>query len=254
MLEHLKQCFYHVMYKYEKPFGEIGVLANLELWQQQKASLLQLLKNHPCWQEKELAIVFPVSEVRGIDHDIVDEASECTFPLKSSIAPQVHYIVEMDRRGANDAVFYHCDNPDFTDFICSFGFQEAYGSCSDISYLAPYLNTAAVNISSGYYNEHRLHEHINLEQMKYNALRIQEIVLTKSEHFEYRERRFSSYFRTTGDYEEYTLWDYMDNKSDRLFFLFLVFSVNLMISSSNSWSASSTIKTVIFPIGHPPHI
>lgn len=73
MLEHLKQCFYHVMYKYEKPFGEIGVLANLELWQQQKASLLQLLKNHPCWQEKELAIVFPVSEVRGIDHDIVDE-------------------------------------------------------------------------------------------------------------------------------------------------------------------------------------
>lgn len=146
-----------------------------------------------------------------------DEETGCVGArkfTKSGIAPQVHYIVEMDRRGANDAVFYHCENPDFTDFICSFGFQEAYGSCSDISYLAPYLKTAAVNISSGYYNEHRLHEHINLEQMKYNALRIQEIVLTKSEHFEYRERRFSSYFRTTGNYEEYTLWDYMDNKSD----------------------------------------
>lgn len=98
----------------------------------------------------------------------------------------------MDSRGPNDAVFYHCDNPEFTDFICSFGFQEVSGSCSDISYLAPYLNTAAVNISSGYYNEHRLYEHINLEQMKYNALPIQEMVLTKSEHFEYRERHFIS--------------------------------------------------------------
>lgn len=42
--------------------------------QRDTRNILQLLKNHPCWQEKELAIVFPVSEVHSTDHDIVDES------------------------------------------------------------------------------------------------------------------------------------------------------------------------------------
>ena len=70
---------------------------------------------------------------------------------QSGIAADVHYIVEMDRRGDNDAVFYECDNPEFTEFVCSFGFSEEAGSFSDISVIAPYLKRAAVNISAGYY-------------------------------------------------------------------------------------------------------
>ena len=73
----------------------------------------------------------------------------------SKLRPEVNYIVELDRRGRNDAVFYHCDNPDFTEFVCSFGFKENSGSFSDISVVAPHLKTAAVNISAGYFNEHR---------------------------------------------------------------------------------------------------
>ena len=52
---------------------------------------------------------------------------------QSKLRPEVNYIVELDRRGTNDAVFYSCDNPDFTEFVCSFGFEENYGSFSDIS-------------------------------------------------------------------------------------------------------------------------
>lgn len=80
---------------------------------------------------------------------------------RSGIQIDVNYIVEVDRRGNNDAVFYNCDNPKFSEFVCSFGFREAMGSFSDISVVAPYLKTAAVNISAGYYNEHRLHEVID---------------------------------------------------------------------------------------------
>lgn len=84
---------------------------------------------------------------------------------KSKLRPEVNYIVELDRRGTNDAVFYNCDNPDFTEFVCSFGFEENYGSFSDISVVAPHLDTAAVNISAGYFNEHRLHEMIDTYAM-----------------------------------------------------------------------------------------
>lgn len=112
---------------------------------------------------------------------------------RSTLRPQINYIVEMDRRGANDAVFYQCDNPDFTAYICSFGFEQAYGSCSDIAYIAPSLGAAAVNISCGYYCEHRRHEYIRLDQMRENAKRIVEMVSKPSPRFEYREQRMENH-------------------------------------------------------------
>ena len=109
----------------------------------------------------------------------------------SGVNVDVNYIVEMDRRGSNDAVFYDCDNPEFTEFVCSFGFQEAGGSFSDISVIAPHLKTAAVNISAGYYNEHRLHETIDCKAMENNIQRILQMISVQTEHFPYMERRWS---------------------------------------------------------------
>lgn len=74
---------------------------------------------------------------------------------KSGIKPDVNYIVELDRTGSNDAVFYQCRNRQFERHINSFGFQTAFGSFSDISILAPHLNLAAVNLSTGYYHAHQ---------------------------------------------------------------------------------------------------
>lgn len=118
--------------------------------------------------------------------------------------PQVNYIVELDRRGSNDAVFYRCDNPEFEDFVSSFGFETANGSCSDISYIAPYLETAAVNISCGYYCEHQRHEYIHLEEMELNAARVAQMVTQQTEHFEYREQQ-DSFFG--GRAYQYSMWD-----------------------------------------------
>ena len=99
------------------------------------------------------------------------------------------FLIEIDRKGANDAVFYDCDNPDFEDYITGKGFQTALGSFSDISLLAPELRVAAVNLSSGYYNAHTLHEYINVSELNETIRRVGEIIAEAFElpRFEYVE-------------------------------------------------------------------
>ena len=92
MMDELKQQFYEVMHKYQKPFSEEGVTANLTQWYEQKQGLLQLLRKHPLWNEKELAIVFRVEERREIDHITVDETRAA--------------ILELGRRACTDDTVY----------------------------------------------------------------------------------------------------------------------------------------------------
>lgn len=80
-MDELKQQFYEVMHKYQKPFSEEGVTANLTQWYEQKQGLLQLLRRHPLWNEKELAIVFRVEERREIDRITVDETRAAILEL-----------------------------------------------------------------------------------------------------------------------------------------------------------------------------
>lgn len=122
-----------------------------------------------------------------------------------SIRPDINYIIEMDRRGSNDAVFYGCCNREFIDYICGFGFDEAMGSFSDISVIAPYLEVAAVNLSAGYYQEHRLNEYVRLDQMERNAERILSIVQTYTERFDYAGYRSAHDWRF--GLREMSLWD-----------------------------------------------
>lgn len=130
----------------------------------------------------------------------------------SGIEMDVNYIVEMDRRGNNDAVFYDCDNPEFTEFVCSFGFKEAMGSFSDISVVAPYLKTAAVNISAGYYNEHRLHEMIDSFAMQNNIERIVQMAQTQTVKYPYMKRRLFSHGSW---YRQQTLFDFGDSEKGK---------------------------------------
>lgn len=85
-MEELKQAFYEVMYKYEKSFGETGVMANLNEWAKNKAFLLDLLRHHPGWDEDAKAIVFTFDEGRGIEHDVVDEIA---FTMEDLAAEQI---------------------------------------------------------------------------------------------------------------------------------------------------------------------
>lgn len=74
-------------------------------------------------------------------------------------------IIELDRSGKQDCVFYDCNNEDFNKYIESFGFVYDEGSFSDISIIAPKWEIAAVNLSIGYYHEHSLGEYLNIKEM-----------------------------------------------------------------------------------------
>lgn len=85
-------------------------------------------------------------------------------------------IVEIDRKGRDDAVYYDCGNEAFEDYITSKGFKTNFGSYSDISDIAPTLGVAAVNLSSGYYNAHTQHEYIKLNEIHDTIDKVVEIV------------------------------------------------------------------------------
>ena len=75
------------------------------------------------------------------------------------------YIIELDRRGFEDCVFYSCDNDLFIKYVESFGFKEAYGSFSDISSICPTWGIAGVNLSIGYMDEHSYAERLYVSSM-----------------------------------------------------------------------------------------
>ena len=85
-------------------------------------------------------------------------------------------LIEIDRKGRTDAVYYECGNEDFERYISSKGFVTQYGSFSDISYVAPELGVAAVNLSSGYYNAHTQHEYINRKHLNVTVQKVLEII------------------------------------------------------------------------------
>lgn len=81
----------------------------------------------------------------------------CAFvssPIYGTAPDNIGYIIQLDRQGVDDAVFYDCDNRDFVDYIENVGFYETDGIFSDISIICPYWEVAGVNLSVGYFQEH----------------------------------------------------------------------------------------------------
>ena len=73
----------------------------------------------------------------------------------------VNYMIEFDRKGSEDAVFYSCYNNDFQKFVTdATDFKVAQGSFSDISVLMPAAKLAGVNLSCGYYKPHTTDEYV----------------------------------------------------------------------------------------------
>ena len=132
---------------------------------------------------------------------------------------EFNYIIELDRRGSNDAVFYDCCNDDFEDFITNDGdWKTAWGSFSDISILAPAIGCAAVNLSSGYYNAHTKDEYVVLSEMENNIEKVCKLIerTTEENKFEYIERKWNkwpvSYFG--GGYSQTSLFGDVEEEEE----------------------------------------
>lgn len=112
---------------------------------------------------------------------ICDKYPEC--PIEG-----LKYMIQLDRRGTNDCVFYDCYCPEFVDYVESFGFCERWGSFTDISFLMPQWQTVGVNLSVGYEDEHSKQEILNINPL-FDTIKKVKKMLTEQEipDFKYDE-------------------------------------------------------------------
>ena len=103
-------------------------------------------------------------------------ANTLVCKYKRSPFKKCNALIELDRMGEKDCVFYQCDNPEFTEYIERFGYEKSLGSFSDISVIAPAWKIAAVNLSIGYLDEHTVAERLNIEWYQNSISRLCKIL------------------------------------------------------------------------------
>ena len=132
-------------------------------------------------------IIFTNEEEKGAigSRNLIAKFPECPFDCKM--------LIQLDRMGYNDAVFYDCDNPDFTQYITSFGFEEQEGTFSDISILAPAWKIAAVNLSIGYLDEHTWNERLFCSWCDRTIDCVEEILkqASSAQYYKYIARKYN---------------------------------------------------------------
>lgn len=114
---------------------------------------------------------------------------------------ELKYIIQLDRRGTNDCVFYDCNNREFIEYIEKFGFVETFGSFSDISVICPTWGIAGVNLSIGYEDEHSISETLrigamlNTIQKVENMLKVKDIPFFEYIEYSYTNNSWNYYFQ-----------------------------------------------------------
>lgn len=120
--------------------------------------------------------------------------------VKNMTIPDIRYMIELDRKGSVDAVFYNCDNTEFQDFVVDFGFSKAVGSFTDISKLCPGWGISGVNLSIGYYNAHTKSEYLVEDEFFATIYRVAEMLSrVPDETFKYIEKK-QTQVKTTKSY------------------------------------------------------
>lgn len=137
---------------------------------------------------------------------------------------ELKYIIQLDRRGTNDCVFYDCNNRDFVEYIEKFGFVETFGSFSDISVICPTWGIAGVNLSIGYEDEHSISETLrvgamlNTIQKVENMLKVKDIPFFEYIEYSYTNNSWNYYFqrgRKKSWYDDDAEYNYATLKCDK---------------------------------------
>lgn len=135
---------------------------------------------------------------------------------QSGLMPDVNFIVQPDRKGSTDAVYYDCGNDEFMEMVSlKTGYKESFGSFSDISYLAPYMDRAAVNLSSGYHSPHMKSEYVVMDQVKDTIQAITNMLegLDETIVYPYNKVVYQKYAPPSG-YKKYTPYSWSTSRDD----------------------------------------
>lgn len=118
------------------------------------------------------------------------------FDPRSTMGANINFAIQFDRRGHKEAVYYNLYNPEFEQYITSFGFDTKIGSFTDICEICPEWNCAGVNLSAGYANEHTTNEMVfvaTIQDTFTKACAILDDQAAKPQYFEYKELPKKSY-------------------------------------------------------------
>jgi hypothetical protein len=111
-----------------------------------------------------LALHFGMDPAPGVlfcDHEEHGGAGarEAAQDLRAELS-RAAYLVELDRRGKRDAVYYNHEPAAFRDIFTRAGYKTERGSFSDVAILGRATDTCAANLSIGYRNEHTTGEYL----------------------------------------------------------------------------------------------
>lgn len=120
------------------------------------------------------------------------------------------YMIQLDRRGKFDCVFYDDSNAVFAQYVESFGFKENIGSFSDISFLSPVWEVSGVNLSVGYEDEHLEIETLHIQYLYMTLQKVKNMLanVDGADYFKF-EGYFSNPFRSS-----FHFWDYYPYEDD----------------------------------------
>lgn len=112
----------------------------------------------------------------------------------------VNYMIQIDRRGSYDLVFYTNDNREFVKWLeDNSDFKEASGSFTDICKLMPESGIAGVNVSSGYHGEHGRDEYIVMDELNHTIETVKQLINTPVDKpFEYVKKKYE--YSSCGNY------------------------------------------------------
>lgn len=157
-------------------------------------------------------IIFTHGEEKGcIGSDELIRRFPCApFDLK--------YLIQLDRRGEKDCVFYECDNEIFTKYVENFGFTTNFGSFTDISIIAPTWKIAAVNLSTGYYNEHSQNEYLHTRALVNTIEKVENMLkdIDNADYYQYIPSYFSYEGSDYSAFEDYCDFCYRHSPSSLL--------------------------------------
>lgn len=192
LVAHLDTVFTHAPYNIFYDPHEKVMWSPDGLGADDRAGVFAILKIFQNLDEDNLpSIIFTHDEEKGA---LGAEALVKDIPKPLT---RTNFILQLDRRGENDCVFYDCVNKKFIKYIESFGFKENMGSFSDISEICPAWGVAGANLSVGYYNEHTLTEILCVDYLYSTIEKVQKILSEETiPYFKYKAapRKFTPFF------------------------------------------------------------
>lgn len=100
-------------------------------------------------------------EIGGAGSDLFAATDLC-----ANLGKKVNYVIEIDRKGADDAVYYDQANREFEKFVETEFWRMNYGTFTDICNICPVLDVSGVNLSCGYYKQHTTNEYVVLKELE----------------------------------------------------------------------------------------